>query len=153
RSRFAHKLDALRARHWAGSLDFGDDVVGHGIDLIRLQRRRGTDRLQVAEILGGHVVAALIGIGEPVKMRHRRSRPPALYRLAYLIAGQLRLAQRGRIALGVEAGGEAVSGPTVALRAPGLIFPDPLSVGHILAMAAVAQAKGTAAAMVIAAAM
>src|SRR6516162_1648109 len=94
---FAEKLDALRPRYWARALDLGGDVVSHRIDLIGLQRRRGTNWLEIAEIRGSHVVAALVGIGEPVEMRHRRSRTSTLYDLTDLISGELRLAQRGRV--------------------------------------------------------
>jgi len=115
----SEKFGALSPRHRARPLDLGGDVVGYGIDLKRLQCSVSTDRFQVAEIRRGHIVAALVGIGEAVEMRHRRARPPALYDLTDLISGELRRPQR-ETARALEARDMAVARPPVALRASGL---------------------------------
>src|SRR5229473_7457363 len=66
-------IDAFRLRHWTRAFDLRGDVVGHGIDLVALERGWSAVWLSIAEVLGGQTIAALVGIGEAVEMRHRRS--------------------------------------------------------------------------------
>jgi hypothetical protein len=124
------EFDALAPRDRSRPLDLDGNVIGQGVNLIELECGRGSVGYFIAEILGSHVVAALIRISEAIKVRHRRSRPATLYGRPNLVAGELRTAQGGRQSRRIHAAA-TIAGPAVTLRTLRIPRPYPLSLGNI----------------------
>src|SRR5882757_5059137 len=128
----AEYLLAFLARYRPVSDDLGKQIVGDDLGLAFAQRcawgKGGSLR---TELRRGHAVAAVVGIGLLVEVRHRCSRPAAHDHLDQLVAVEEAVAQVGGAAIRLRLAG-AVGSPAVAERALRLVLIESARIGKII---------------------
>jgi len=128
----AKRLETLLARDRSMANNMCQKVVGEDFDLSRWQRSARRLRWGPAAELGlTHTVAALIGVGEFVEMRHRGARDATRDDHDELVAPQTTLPQVGG-ATGRLPLTRAIAGPTVAVIAIRLLEKEPAAISRIL---------------------